>query len=302
MRRRRPAYPRPDGSSSTSTTRSWTGDPSRRRERSSATSSFGYAVSNLRDYLVEKSAGTVSWESVVSLSLDLIRSGGPEAVSEVLSGVRGGAFVVVNALDGSDLDVVALAMARLTATGMSFGCRCAPAFVPSLVGLPPRRHPDGRRARLPAGPRAPRVGGRGLPRGDDDAPGAAAQARGHLTCVGARRDPGGVVAPRGAPGRGASRGCGRAGDVRRPALHEPGASPRQRPETPAWPSRERSARAVTDVVRGALTVRPASAHGQGRHHVSRRHVTQPQGMRPGADPRPADARDDLGLRAGRGAS
>ncbi len=49
----------------------------------------------------------MSRESVVSLSLDLIRSGGPEAVSEVLSRVRGGAFVVVNSLDGSDLDVVA---------------------------------------------------------------------------------------------------------------------------------------------------------------------------------------------------
>ncbi|MEP6649575.1 MAG: four-carbon acid sugar kinase family protein [Lapillicoccus sp.] len=100
--------------------------------------SFGYASSNLRDYLVEKSGGTLSRESVVSLSLEQIRGGGPAAVADALSRVRGGTFVVVNALDGADLDVVALAMAQLTATGMSFGCRCAPAFVPSLIGLPRR--------------------------------------------------------------------------------------------------------------------------------------------------------------------
>lgn len=97
--------------------------------------SFGYTTSNLRDYLVEKSGGRLARESVVSLSLDQIRGGGPDAVAEVLSRVRGGAFVVVNALEGADLDVVALAMAQLTATGMSFGCRCAPSFVPSLIGL-----------------------------------------------------------------------------------------------------------------------------------------------------------------------
>lgn len=145
--------------------------------------SFGYASSNLRDYLVEKSGGTVTRESVVSLSLDLIRSGGPAAVSDVLSGVRDGAFVVVNALDGSDLDVVALAMARLTAAGMSFGTRCAPAFVPSLVGLPPRGvltadelvSPPGR------GPHGLVVVGSHV--GMTTRQVAAAQARGHLTSV-----------------------------------------------------------------------------------------------------------------------
>lgn len=100
--------------------------------------SFGFAASNLRDYLVEKSGGTLARDSIVSLSLEQIRVGGPAAVAAVLSGVRGGRFVVVNALDGADLDVVALAMAQLTAAGMSFGCRCAPTFVPSLIGLPRR--------------------------------------------------------------------------------------------------------------------------------------------------------------------
>jgi len=100
--------------------------------------SFSYAASNLRDYFAEKSGGTLSRESVVSLSLDQIRGGGPAAVADELSRVRGGTFVVVNALDGADLDVVALAMSQLTASGMSFGCRCAPAFVPALIGLPRR--------------------------------------------------------------------------------------------------------------------------------------------------------------------
>ena len=112
---------------------------------------FGYAASNLRDYLVEKSSGSLARDDVASVSLELIRSEGPDGVAAELARLRDGAFVVVNAADSADLDVVALAMAELTATGMTFGCRCGPAFVPSLVGIPRRGVLGADELRSPAG-------------------------------------------------------------------------------------------------------------------------------------------------------
>ena len=105
------------------------------RSEFSKDATFGYAASDLRDYLVEKSDGALARDDILSLSLQQIREGGPDAVRRTLSGAVDGRFVVVNAVEGSDLDVVALAMAQLGAEGMAFGCRCAPSFVPALVGL-----------------------------------------------------------------------------------------------------------------------------------------------------------------------
>jgi uncharacterized protein YgbK (DUF1537 family) len=96
---------------------------------------FGYAASDLREFVAEKSSGTVRASDVVSIGLEEIRTGGPERVSEVLSGLEGLRFVVVNALDYADYEVVALAASRLEASGKSWLYRTAPSFVPVLAGL-----------------------------------------------------------------------------------------------------------------------------------------------------------------------
>ena len=118
---------------------------------------FGYTSSNLREFIAEKStpantaiaedaqnaaaAGdytAITPDEVHSISLSDIRQGGPERVAEILAGVTGGAFVVVNATDYADLDVVVLGLLRAQAGGKSFGYRCGPSFPQVLAGLDPQ--------------------------------------------------------------------------------------------------------------------------------------------------------------------
>ncbi|GIH17790.1 hypothetical protein Raf01_59620 [Rugosimonospora africana] len=99
--------------------------------------SFGYRSSNLREFLAERSGGEVPADSVHSLSLSDIREGGPDRVRQVLSGVGGGAWVVVNATEYSDLETVALGVLAAQERGQSFLFRTGPSFVRALAGLEP---------------------------------------------------------------------------------------------------------------------------------------------------------------------
>jgi uncharacterized protein YgbK (DUF1537 family) len=99
---------------------------------------FGYTSSNLRDFVAEKSGGTIRAADVHSIGLDDIRLGGPTRVAEILTGVTGGAFVVVNATDYADLEVVVLGLQQAQALGRSFLYRTGPSFVRALAGLEPK--------------------------------------------------------------------------------------------------------------------------------------------------------------------
>lgn len=116
---------------------------------------FGYASSNLPKWVHEKSG--LDPASVRSLSLSDIRSGGVERVTELLLSAHGGTVVVVNALEESDLEVVALALGAAEATGWRAICRCGPSFVPVRAGLD-RRSPLQPGEIVPGGTRS----GRGL--------------------------------------------------------------------------------------------------------------------------------------------
>jgi uncharacterized protein YgbK (DUF1537 family) len=59
-------------------------------------------------------------------------------VAEILTGVTGGAFVVVNAVEYADLDVVVLGLLDAEAAGKSFLYRTGPSFVQALAGLDPQ--------------------------------------------------------------------------------------------------------------------------------------------------------------------
>ena len=114
---------------------------------------FGYASSDLRDFVAEKSGGTVRPDDVLSLSLADIRTGGPERVRDLLSGVRDGQWVVVNATEYSDLDTVALGVLLAEQDGRSLLFRTGPSFVRALAGMGPKAplrgaelYPDGRAA------------------------------------------------------------------------------------------------------------------------------------------------------------
>jgi len=99
---------------------------------------FGYSSSNLRDFVAEKSKGTLAAQDVHSISLEDIRVGGPSRVAEILNGTTGGAFVVVNATDYADLEIVVLGLLDAEDTGRSFLFRTGPSFVRALTGIEPK--------------------------------------------------------------------------------------------------------------------------------------------------------------------
>jgi len=99
---------------------------------------FGYRASDLRDFVAEKSGGTIAADAVHSIGLDDIRLGGPSRVRDLLAEVRDGAWVVVNATEYSDLDAVAYGVLLAERAGRSFLFRTGPSFVRSLSGLGPK--------------------------------------------------------------------------------------------------------------------------------------------------------------------
>ena len=103
-----------------------------------ADATFGYHASNLRDFVAEKSGGELAPGQVHSISLEDIRLGGPERVAEILSAVSGGAFVVVNATDYADYEIVVLGLLHVEEAGRSFVYRTGPSFVRALAGQEPQ--------------------------------------------------------------------------------------------------------------------------------------------------------------------
>ncbi|MDQ2689643.1 MAG: hypothetical protein M3Y29_05155, partial [Chloroflexota bacterium] len=70
---------------------------------------FGFRSSNLRDWVREKHAvAGVPAPEVTSLSLELVRSGGPDAVAETLRRLPPGGVAIANAEVDRDIEVVAL--------------------------------------------------------------------------------------------------------------------------------------------------------------------------------------------------
>ena len=238
-------------------------------------SAFGYSASDLRVFVAEKSGGTIRPDEVRSISLADIRLGGPARVREVLAGAAGGAWVVVNATEYSDLETVARSVLEAEREGQSFLFRTGPSFVRALSGLGPR--PPLRGAQIWGAGRGAQIwGARG-------AAGTAwswwARTSGRPAGRSPRCGPG--VSPptwnwtcrpcwRGGPdvaGRGRAAGGRRAGPLGRAAVHQPrrrggpgrGGQPHDRPHRVRGPVRDRPRRAG----------RPARVGGrQGRDHLA----------------------------------
>ena len=96
---------------------------------------FGYAHSDLREWVEEKTGGRVKSEKVFSLSIDVIRNGGPEAAGTLLDKLTDGAVCVVDAISERDLEVVALACLRAEAAGMRLIYRSAASFAGIRGGI-----------------------------------------------------------------------------------------------------------------------------------------------------------------------
>ncbi|MCX6463805.1 MAG: hypothetical protein NTW05_09450, partial [Pseudonocardiales bacterium] len=95
---------------------------------------FGYAHSDLRDWIEERTAGRVRRADVATITLDDLRTGGPDRVRDVLAGLRGGRPVVADAASDADLRVLALGVARAEAGGTRLLYRVGPSFVRARTG------------------------------------------------------------------------------------------------------------------------------------------------------------------------
>lgn len=90
---------------------------------------FGYRTAYLPVWIEEKSSGRWRADQVMSIGLELIRQGGPDAVSSKLQTVEGSIPVVINAAGYGDLAVVVLGLLMAEAAGKRFLYRTAASFV-----------------------------------------------------------------------------------------------------------------------------------------------------------------------------
>ena len=96
--------------------------------------SFGYRASNLKEWVAEKSGGTISSSEVRSIGLESLRRRDIDAIAATLMAARAGAPVIVNAADAGDLKVFAIALARAWQNGRRFLFRTAASWVRIIAG------------------------------------------------------------------------------------------------------------------------------------------------------------------------
>ncbi|KAK4752559.1 hypothetical protein SAY87_021357 [Trapa incisa] len=98
---------------------------------------FGYKSSNLCEWVEEKTRGRIPSSNVASISIQLLRKGGPDAVCERLCRLKKGSTCIVNAASERDMAVFAAGMLKAELKGRHFLCRTAASFVSARVGITP---------------------------------------------------------------------------------------------------------------------------------------------------------------------
>ncbi|KAG1358748.1 putative Ketose-bisphosphate aldolase class-II family protein [Cocos nucifera] len=86
---------------------------------------FGYKSSNLREWVEEKTKGRIPASSVSSISIHLLRKGGPVAICKHLCCLQKGSICIVNAASERDAEM----------KGKRFLCRTAASFVSARIGV-----------------------------------------------------------------------------------------------------------------------------------------------------------------------
>jgi uncharacterized protein YgbK (DUF1537 family) len=99
-----------------------------------ADATFGYRSSHLADYVEEKTSGRWRASEVARITLEDIRTGGPEAVAATLAELKDGRPAVVDAVCDDDLRVVALGALAAEAGGAHLLYRVGPSFVRARSG------------------------------------------------------------------------------------------------------------------------------------------------------------------------
>jgi uncharacterized protein YgbK (DUF1537 family) len=93
---------------------------------------FGFKQSNLRNWVQEKTLGTIKSDSVVSFSLKFLRENTIEEISEKIKALPQNSTIIVNATDYYDLEKFALAYYH---SGVEMVFRTAASFVKAIAGI-----------------------------------------------------------------------------------------------------------------------------------------------------------------------
>lgn len=94
---------------------------------------FGYASSDLRDWVAEKTGGRIAAGQVAAITLAELRAD-PDAAVDTLTGLDGGRPVVVDIVEEADLRALALAVLAAQRAGKRFVFRVGPPFVRAMIG------------------------------------------------------------------------------------------------------------------------------------------------------------------------
>ena len=98
---------------------------------------FGYRHSNLRHWVAEKTNGRIPAENVASISIDDLRRGGPERVTQRLLSLDE-PVCVVNAAGTRDMEVFMLGLLHAESQGKRYLYRTAASFAQTRIGLASR--------------------------------------------------------------------------------------------------------------------------------------------------------------------
>lgn len=96
---------------------------------------FGYKSSNLRDYVLEKTGSNSTEIKICSITIDDIRSGSLESVTQKLLKAPKGSVVIVNAAAEADMFVFAAGVLAAEQQGRKYLYRTGAAFVSSRLGI-----------------------------------------------------------------------------------------------------------------------------------------------------------------------
>ena len=98
--------------------------------------SFGYSKSDLKQYVAEKSKGRIGEDSIISISIDDIRLGGPNIVCEkLMSSITKSTVIIVNAVVDEDMEVFVQGVLLANAKGRRYLYRTAAGFVSTRLGI-----------------------------------------------------------------------------------------------------------------------------------------------------------------------
>jgi uncharacterized protein YgbK (DUF1537 family) len=98
---------------------------------------FGYRASRLADWLEERTAGRIRAEQVAVVSVTELRTDPTEEVAARLAARPRGSVVTFDAVEPSDLSLVATVLAELRVQGRRLLHRAGPSLLGPLVGLSP---------------------------------------------------------------------------------------------------------------------------------------------------------------------